>query len=59
LCVFSFPPEWDWTDARRGQIATFKCLPDLLPSAEILAPFLDAPHGKKEGSTVPTVVLIQ
>ncbi|KAL8277051.1 hypothetical protein RQP46_010585 [Phenoliferia psychrophenolica] len=38
-------------------IACFKCLPDLLPSASVLAPFLDSPFAQEAGG--PTVVLIQ
>ncbi|KAM0753486.1 6-phosphogluconate dehydrogenase C-terminal domain-like protein [Meredithblackwellia eburnea MCA 4105] len=37
-------------------IGTFKCVPDLLPSAAVLAPFLESEHTKK---LIPTVVLIQ
>lgn len=39
-----------------------KCIPDLLPASEILAPFLDGPHAKRSSgdlSSGPTVALIQ
>ncbi|KAK4706144.1 hypothetical protein P7C70_g45, partial [Phenoliferia sp. Uapishka_3] len=38
-------------------IACFKCLPDLLPSASVLAPFLDSSFAQENGG--PTLVLIQ
>lgn len=41
-------------------ICATKCLPDLLPVASILAPFLESQHGQSvDVEDGPTVVLIQ
>ncbi|KAI5477060.1 protein of ketopantoate reductase family [Pseudohyphozyma bogoriensis] len=40
-------------------ICTFKCVPDLLPTASVLAPFLEGTFGPSPNSIGPTVVLIQ